>query len=316
MVKINFVLLLLTAFIISCNSQSNNEILKSIKKMKPNEDKTYDIYMPIMNELLDNNSFKRISGIDFNERVLEYSGVNSDTSKVNDVYLEKAKGFYAILSGTFLDIYQLDRGKIDRIGNPFMDILKEGNKNAYNVDFINYNKILFNDDEITIIKCINNKRLVEDIVIYLNYEKSDSLIKNVVRNIKVDETTNSDYLNHLLFYNNNNKKNIIRNNLLKSISNSDIYQIVNIKDLILNSNIQLNCNEDIKIKCIAYLINLILENDVKENHFDLGERLGYWQLEELFKKDPIFLNVFNKEEFYGYPLLKQATQTYKTLAED
>jgi hypothetical protein len=84
----------------------------------------------------------------------------------------------------------------------------------------------------------------------------------------------------------------------------------------LNSNIQLNCNEDIKIKCIAYLINLILENDVKENHFDLGERLGYWQLEELFKKDPIFLNVFNKEEFYGYPLLKQATQTYKTLAED
>lgn len=176
------IILLITTFVIGCNSQTKERNMEVYGSIKSNGDTLYVRYLPLMKKLLNANDFRALNHNDFKNKIIDYFGVDIDSTKFNDVYLEKGLGFIALREERFIDTYQVDRGVIDGAGDVFAEILQEGINNGYNDVLVNYNKVLFNDDQIEIFKTSKNIDKTEDIVVYLNYEKNNLLNDFLVKN--------------------------------------------------------------------------------------------------------------------------------------
>lgn len=178
-------ILFITTFLIySCNSQSKKEKMETTNSNKVNEDTSYNTYLPLMKKLLNDNNYNYPKNEEFRKRIREYTGVDIENSKYNDLYLKNGKGFIALDNEGFIDSYQVDRGSIDGAGDAFSDILSGGLNESLNEDFINYNKVLFNDDPLAIAKVIADKKIIDDIVVYFNYEKNLNLYTTLINSIK------------------------------------------------------------------------------------------------------------------------------------
>ncbi|WDF64938.1 SH3 domain-containing protein [Flavobacterium sp. KACC 22763] len=296
----------------SCNSQTKEKRTESIKK---NEDKLYAEYTPLMRDLLKNNNYKFLEHSVFKNKVIEYFGVDIDNAKFNDVYLESGLGYTALSNEGFIDTYQVDRGVIDGAGDAFADILKDGSNNDYNIDFINYNKVLFNDDLSAISKVNIDKDKVEDIVVYLNYEKNNLLSNSFVKNIKKVDNYNESFKWHLLWYNNKTKPDVIRKKILQDIANKK-------PDFIFDLAYFLNNNSNkIKEKTDGALIDATLAFliEVELQHYedkDLDDNKGYSLLNNFYIQNPKMLDRFKSQKFYGYPLIDSYTKKYLLMSEE
>lgn len=268
-----------------------------------------------MRDLLKKNSYKFLEHITFKDKVIEYFGVDIDNSKFNDVYLNSGLGYTALSSEGFIDTYQVDRGVIDGAGDAFADILKDGLNNEYNVDFINYNKVLFNDDLSAISKINVDKDKVEDIVVYLNYEKSNLLNNSFVKNIKKVDNYNESFKWHLLWYNNKRKPDLIRKKILQEIANKKPDFIFDLAYFLNNNSNKIKEKTDDTLidATIAFLIEVELQHyDDK----DLTDNKGYSLLNNFYIQNPKMLERFKSQKFYGYPLIDSYTKKYLLMSEE
>ncbi|MGN7809524.1 SH3 domain-containing protein [Flavobacterium sp. 22076] len=313
--KRTIILFMITMLVISCNSQTKEKKMEVKGSIKKNEDKLYSEYMPLMRDLLKNNNYKFLEHSVFKNKVVEYFGVDIDNAKFNDVYLESGLGYTALSNEGFIDTYQVDRGVIDGAGDAFADILKDGLNNDYNIDFINYNKVLFNDDLSAISKVNLDKDKVEDIVVYLNYEKNNLLNNSFVKNIKKVDNYNESFKWHLLWYNNKTKPDVIRKKILQDIANKK-------PDFIFDLAYFLNNNSNkIKEKIDGSLIDTTLAFliEVELQHYedkDLNDNKGYSLLNNFYIQNPKMLDRFKSQKFYGYPLIDSYTKKYLLMSEE
>jgi hypothetical protein len=309
------ILFMITCIISSCHSQTKDKKIGTINSTKKNEDKLYSVYLPLMNQLLEKNDFKAPNHEDFKNKIIKHFGVDIDMAKYNDVFLERGLGFTAMNNERFIDTYQLDRGLIDGAGDAFADILKEGLNNEYNSDFVNYNKVLFNDDPLAISKLIKDSNKTEDIVVYLNYEKNNLLINFLIKNLKKAETYNTDFKLHLLWYNNKKESQIIRKKIISEIANKNPDFIFDLSHF-LNSNkaqIKDKVEQQLIDETLAYLI------DIELNHYDnkdLSDNKGYSLLNNFYVQNPKLLEKLKANNYYNYPLLNKYTQTYLLMSSE
>jgi hypothetical protein len=313
--KRTIILFMITMLVISCNSQTKEKKMEVKGSIKKNEDKLYAEYMPLMRDLLKNNNYKFLEHSVFKNKVIEYFGVDTDNAKFNDVYLESGLGYTALSNEGFIDTYQVDRGVIDGAGDAFADILKDGLNNDYNIDFINYNKVLFNDDLSAISKVNVDKDKVEDIVVYLNYEKNNILNNSFVKNIKKVDNYNESFKWHLLWYNNKTKPDVIRKKILQDIVDKK-------PDFIFDLAYFLNNNSNkIKEKIDGALIDATLAFliEVELQHYDdkdLNDNKGYSLLNNFYIQNHKMLDRFKFQKFYGYPLIESYTKKYLLMSEE
>lgn len=305
--KRTIILFMITMLVISCNSQTKEKKMEVKESIKKNEDKLYAEYMPLMRDLLKNNNYKFLEHSVFKNTVIEYFGVDTDNAKFNDVYLESGLGYTALSNEGFIDTYQVDRGIIDGAGDAFADILKDGLNNDYNIDFINYNKVLFNDDLSAISKVNVDKDKVEDIVVYLNYEKNNILNNSFVKNIKKVDNYNESFKWHLLWYNNKTKPDVIRKKILQDIADKKPDFIFDLAYFLNNNSNKIKDKVDAVLidETLAFLIEVELQH---YNDKDLNDNKGYSLLNNFYVQNPTLLERFKSKKFYGYSLIDSYTK--------
>lgn len=308
--------LIISSFIFnSCNSENKSKTTEIKGLIKKNEDKLYVEYLPLMEKLLKTNGYKFLDHQDFKNKINEYFGVDVDAAKFNDVFLEQGLGFTAMSNEGFIDTYQVDRGVIDGAGDAFADILKEEMNNDYNVDFVNYNKILFNDDLTAISKINKDAGKTEDIVVYLNYEKNNFLYSSFIKNLKNVGDYNDDFKWHLLWYNDRSKSEVIRKKLLSDITSKKPEFIFDLVYFLRSNATKVKDKVEPKLleETLAYLIEIELKYyDAK----DLSDNKGYSLLNNFYVQSPELLNKFKANDYYKYSLVNKYTQTYLSMSAE
>ena len=313
--KKTMILFMITTLIGSCNSQTKEKKMEVKISIKKNEDKLYVEYLPLMEKLLKTNGYKFLAHKDFKNKINEYFGVDIDTAKFNDVFLEQGLGFTAMSNEGFIDIYEVDRGVIDGAGDAFADILKEDMNNAYNVDFVNYNKILFNDDLTAISKVNKDSGKTEDIVVYLNYEKNNFLYSSFIKNLKKIDNYNDDFKWHLLWYNNRSKSEIIRKKIILDITSKKPEFIFDLA-YFLHSNTN-KVKDKVEPKLLEETLAYLIETELKYyDDKDLSDNKGYSLLNNFYVQNPELLNKFKANNYYKYALLNKYTQTYLLMSNE
>lgn len=289
--------------IINCNGQTSNNPL-------PYQDELYNKYVPIMKNLMDKQGYKYPDQNTFETKILDYFGENIRDSIHNDVYLEKGKGFYALKNEKFIDTYQLDRGKIDGTGDAFESILKEGFQNEYNKIFVLYNKILFNDDIFSITQILHDKESVEGLVVYLDYEKSSVLMNFASKNVNYESNKeNFQYLKHVIFYNNRNRKPVVRKELLSMIFNFNPEIVKSLAYSVLYDHARYTeITQNNKDEALAYMLNIVLQKDNPIEDFQNNE--AYRLLNNCYVEDISILERFKKNKFYDYKYLEEYTKIF------
>jgi hypothetical protein len=293
------------------NDKLNAELLKDPDSKIVYQDKLYERYIPLMNKLLNDNNYKYPNHEDFKNKIVNYFGVDIDKSEYNDINVVDIA--IVINSEKFIDTYSLDRGDIDGAGDAFSEILKEGNVNEFNKDFLYYNKILFCDDIETISKVINNVDRVQNIVVYFNYEKNDLLNKSLIKNIKNIDDYNDDFKWQLLWYNNKSKSEIIRKRIILDITNKKPEFTFNLAYFLFSNASKIKDKVEPKLleETLAYLIEVELKYyDDK----DLSDNKGYGLLNNFYVQNPELLNKFKAKEYYKCALVKKYTQKYLSLS--
>jgi hypothetical protein len=312
----NSIILFLVIFLStfnSCNSQSKGEKMEIKNTIKKNEDKLYERYIPLMNKLLKDHNYKYLNHEDFRNKIIDYFGVDIDTSEYNDVNVPNLA--IVINSENFIDTYSLDRGDIDGAGDAFSEILKEGTENEFNKDFLYYNKILFYDDMLSISKVINDTNRLENIIIYFDYEKNDLLNNNLIKNIKNIADFNDDFKFHLLWYNNRNKSEVIRKKIISEITIKKPEFIFDLAYFLHANATKVKDKVDQKLleETLAYLI----ESELKYyDDKDLSDNKGYSLLNNFYVQNPELLNKFKSNDYYKYDLVNKYTQTYLSMSAE
>lgn len=211
--------------IIGCkdnNLSKKNSETNSNNMNKKYEDTLYNNYAPLMVKFLKDENFKTLDNIEFKKRIQELFGVDIDESEYDDVN-PRLKGaetnihnIYSIMrKDNFIDFYILDRGKIDGAGDPLKSMLTDERSNEDN--FILYNKLLLNDDISVLSYILNDKTSLEDIYVYFNYEKNESIKNKLISTLKDIDDYPVEFKNSLIWYNDINKNENIRKNTLAEI---------------------------------------------------------------------------------------------------
>ncbi len=308
-------ILFITTFLInSCNSQSKKEKMETTNSNKANEDTSYTTYLPLMKKLLKDNNYNYPKNEEFRKRIREYTGVDLENSKYNDVYLKNGKGFIALDNEGFIDSYQVDRGSIDGAGDAFSDILSGGLNESLNEDFINYNKVLFNDDLLSIAKVIADKKIIDDIVVYFNYEKNLNLYTTLINSIKKIDDHPKDFNLALLWYNDKSKPEIIREKIISDLENKNPQYIYDLTYFLFLNNKKINeVDEKLINKTLAYLINIQLKRDDEK---DLSSNKGYQLLNNFYVQNAQFLETLQNSNYFDFKMVDKYTQIYLSLKKE
>lgn len=282
----------------SCNSKTEEKEVLISNSTKLCEDKLYERYISLMNKLLKDNDYKYPNHEDFRDKVVDYFGVDIDASKYNDVNVSNLA--IAINDERFIDTYSLDRGDIDGAGDAFADILKEGINNEYNVDFINYNKILFNDDLTAISKVNKDAGKTEDILVYLNYEKNNFLYSSFIKNLKKIDDYNDEFKFHLLWYNNKNKSEIIRKKMISDIAEKNSDFVIDLSYFLFEkkSYIKKSISDKLFYETLGNLLEVVFKTHDDE---DTETNMAYRALNNFYEDDP---NLPNKLQDFNFSILK------------
>ncbi|WP_415325656.1 SH3 domain-containing protein [Chryseobacterium sp. MMS23-Vi53] len=292
---------------IACNGQTNKS-KKAELDMEENETE-------FLEKILNKEGYVLKQDV-FDQKTKSLLGLSTDTLDIgySNIYINGEESDYVISKkGKFIKLGQDLLQDLDSIE---YQVLTQKKALPYISDFICLNKIIFNDDLTSILSIVKNKDLASDIVVLFNYEKNDILIDTAIKNLDQINEQPAYYIKSLLVYNDVNKNNLIREKLLKRIAEKDIYIITSLIDYLMKNDSKIKINEEWKTKCYAQLMNFLLEYDLKENHLDLNDRLGYWQLERLYNHNKQLEKIFSKNKFYDFPLLKEATNDYNVLSSD
>lgn len=187
--------------------------------------------------------------------------------------------------------------------------------NDYNIDFVNYNKILFNDDITAISKINMDAGKTEDIVVYLNYEKNKFLYSSVIKNLKKIGDYNDDFKWHLLWYNDKSKSDVIRKKIISDITIKKPEFIFDLAYFLhANANkVKDKVDQKLLEETLAYLI----ESELKYyDDKDLSDNKGYSLLNNFYVQNPELLNKFKSNDYYKYDLVNKYTQTYLSMSDE
>ena len=294
----------------SCNSKTTEKEVVINSSTKSYQDKLYERYVPLMNKLLNDNSYKYPNHEDFRNKVINYFGVDIDNSEYNDVDIPNLA--IAINSEGFIDTYSLDRGDIDGAGDAFSEILKEGTGNEFNKDFIYYNKILFYDDIQTISKIINDTDRLENIAIYFDYEKNSLLNKNLINKIKNIDDFNDEFKFHLLWYNNKSKSEIIRKKMISDIAEKNSDFVIDLSYFLFKkkTDIKNSISDKLFYETLGYLLEVVLKIHDDE---DTETNMAYRALNNLYEDDS---NLLNKLQDFNFPMIQKYTKIYRAIKSE
>lgn len=255
----------------------------------------------------------------FQNTEVVFEKVNKNLLGISSDNLEK--GYNNVLIFNEPTDYQISKeGKFIKIGNdilPDLDSINIDHKNPYFEEVLTLNKIIYQDDLSSILNIISkNTDLALDLVTIFNYEKNEILLQSVIRSLKsIDELPQSHKLS-LVFYNDVNSTNKIRENLLKKINKNDnlLYEISffladNHEKIVKVNGISPHTLE----KAIAFLLNIGFEG--KEN-IDIKTDKSYLLLNNIYFSHPELLELFKKKNYYDYNKLKQNSNTYELLRYD
>ena len=148
-------------------------------KLKPvYQDKLYYKFSSIMLNELEKNSYKPPAESVFIEKVYNYFGIDITKSKFDDVLCENNNYLYSILKKEkFADFIQIDRDFEKEADEVLKDIFTTNS--VAKKEFIEFNKILFNDNIESIKAVLNDEEIINLLVLYYDYE-NDDLIKRFI----------------------------------------------------------------------------------------------------------------------------------------
>lgn len=286
----------------SCHSQEKENIMDK----KETE---------IIESYFTNHKFKNTKE-NFDKINMDLLGVKPD--KLQD-------GYNDILIFNEATNYQLSKdGKYVKIGNDILPDLADvkasidgGQKYPYFDELLTLNKILYQNDLTSILNVASkNPELALDLVVMFNYEKNEVLFNSAVRSIQNwDDIEQSSRLS-LIFYNNTTNSFKIREKLLESLKLKDSFfyalttYLADNKDNIAKTN---GIEHTSVEKAIAYLLQLGFTD--KEN-VDIQSDKSYLLLNNVYVSHPELKESFQKNKYYGYPLLEKYSKDYELLQGD
>jgi hypothetical protein len=262
--------------------------------------------MSALQEFLLKNGYKLLNENDFQSKIKDYFGI-SEFSKNEDVlFFNHPKGYDIDVKGQFINTYEVELYFIQE-----MKILEQIIKKEDNNHFICYNKIVFNDDNPSITQILHDKKAVEDLVIYFDYERNPMLLNFALNNLDV---SNEEiiYLEHLIFYNNKLKEEPIKKGILLKIIDKNEDFFINLIQNLVNFWEEFSVQDAYKYKALAFLFEELLKKYHKEEQSMIDNR-GYIILNNSYVKKKIILDHFDKQNYFEYKLLKNYSETYTLL---
>lgn len=257
-----------------------------------------------LREFLENNGFKEIDKSLFQNKLKKHFGLQKPNSKI--IILENQKGYEVNNEFQYLNTYPFENSFIETF------ILKERMKNKYNNKFIAYNKIIFNDDISAITSIMGDKESREDIFFYFDYEKNIMVNKLALNDLDY-ENFDSDYIEHILFYNDKDREEVIKKDTIIFILNKGkkeyltkiIYEILNLWDTFLTEDLY-------KYKALAFILESLLNCEID---IDLTKR-SYVMLQNIYVTYNHVLTAFKANAFFDYKLIAEYTNIFEIVKND
>ncbi|MEC3874195.1 hypothetical protein [Chryseobacterium salviniae] len=264
--------------------------------------------MKILLGFLIKNGYKLLQESDFKNKLKEYFGILEFSKDEDVLFFNHPKGYDIDVKGQFINTYEVELHFLQE-----MEILEQGIRNEDNNHFICYNKIVFNDDSPSITQILQNKKAIEDLVIYFDYEKSPILL-NFALNYLDTDNNEVIYIEHLLFYNDKTRQEPIKKHLLLKIieKNEDFFitiicVLVEFWDGFSTKNIY-------KYRALAFMFEELLKKYDVEKDNNEGNK-AYLILNNSYVEKEDVIENFVKNNFYGYALLEKYSNIYKSLDE-
>ncbi len=254
---------------------------------------------PVLKSVLIKNGLKEITGKDFAEKLYTCFGIKNNDESL--IILPNQKGYSIDTKNRFINTYPFEPYYIKDF------IMDEGQKNEYTFQFVNYNKIIFQDDPGAIANILNEKDKVTDMYFYFDYEKNAILNNLALRGIDY-ENWETDYLQHLFFYNNKErapvKFNVI-SYMVKHCNNMELY-FLDVIETLFNFWDRIYSDDKNKYTLIAFLTEQLLEKYEKENKKEKSTAL----IQYLYSLHEILPDIFIKESYFKNKLLGQFSTSY------
>lgn len=257
-----------------------------------------------LKEFLENNGFKKIDKSLFQNKLKTHFGLQKSNSEI--ITIKNQKGYEVNNEFQYLNTYPFENSFIETF------ILKERMKNEYNNKFIAYNKIIFNDDISAITSIMGDKESREDIFVYFDYEKS-IMINRLALNDLDYENFDYDYIEHILFYNDKDREEVIKKDTITFILNKGkkeyltkiIYEILNLWDIFLTEDLY-------KYKALAFILESLLNCEID---IDLTKK-SYVLLQNIYVSYDHVLTAFKAHAFFDYALIAEYTNIFELVKND
>ncbi|KMQ67952.1 hypothetical protein ACM39_11505 [Chryseobacterium sp. FH2] len=248
-----------------------------------------------------------------------FENINKELLGINTKNLEKGYNEIRLFNET--TDYQISKeGKYIKIGDdilPDMDKIKEEDLITYPYmkSVITLNKIIYQNDLASILMATQKDiDLLSDIVILLNYEKNEILLKKIADNIKDLKDYSNNFILSIVFY---NKDHLIRKKLLQYLSkNQEIishisFYLVDNRKQIVTVNKLLDKDID---SAMGFLLNLGLEGRSNDDIYT-GNDMSYGLLNNIFISYPDLIQSFERNNYFGYEDLRYFTKVFHTEQE-
>ena len=264
-----------------------------------------EILSQSLKSILIKNGFKDISKTEFLGKLKTHFGIDNFDKGI--IILFNQKGYKIDIENQFINTYPFENYYLKDF------VINEGLKNSYNNQFINYNKIIFNDDNSSITNILNDKEKLEDIFFYFDYEKNILVNNLALREINY-ENLEPDYIQHLFLYNNKEKtpiKTNIISYILQNNKNSEQYFLDVIEEF-FNFWDHIYCEDQYKFQLIATLIEKLLGKYEQETTNEKCKPL----VQYLYSLHDNLPAKFLQKNFFDLQFLKKySIQHFETIIE-
>ncbi|WP_160139945.1 hypothetical protein [Chryseobacterium sp. c4a] len=252
-----------------------------------------------LKSILIKNGFRNISETEFSEKLNIYFEIDSFDS--DTIILFNQKGYTIDIKNRFINTYPFEPYYIKDY------VIDEGLKNEYTAQFINYNKIIFNDNLSAVTSILNDKMSIEEIFYYFDYEKNRMLNMLALREIDYNNLE-PDYIQHLFLYNNTKdtpiKSNVI-SYIIQNYKESEQY-FLDIIEVLFNFWDHIYSKDQYKFQLTATLTEKLLEK--YEQKMDIEKCTPLIQY--LYCLHDNLPEKFDNEKYFDQHLLKKYSIQY------
>lgn len=264
--------------------------------------------MGVLLNFLLKNGYKQPKVIDFKNKIKRYFGITEITESESVLNFLHPKGYEIDIENQYIDIFEVDTNYLQE-----NKTLETNINDDINNRFICYNKIIFNDDIPSITKILHDKKALEDLVIYFDYENNPMLLNFALNSIDLNNNE-IIYIEHLIFYNDKTRQEPIKENLLLKILDKDETFFVQIIQSLVEFWEKFHTEDLNKYRSLAFLLNELLKKHHKEI-IDFSTNEGFLILNNVYVENQTILDYFNNQDYYNYELLKKYSNTYNNIKE-